>query len=50
MKKSAMIAAGVAGSLFAAYVLINKETRKKAEKLMNSRMDEADSMIKNGEN
>lgn len=47
MKKSMMIVAGVIGAGAAAYVLINKETRKKAEKVLNSMLDETDMLIKN---
>ncbi len=47
MKKTMMIVAGMASAGVAAYVLINKQTRKKAEKVLNSMLDEADSMIRN---
>lgn len=46
MKKSMMIAAGIASAGAVAYVLINKETRKKAEKVLNSMLDETDMFIK----
>ena len=47
MKKSMIIAAGIAGAGAVAYVLINKQTRKKAEKVLNSMLDETDTFIKN---
>jgi hypothetical protein len=47
MKKTMIIMAGVAGASLTAYVLVNKKTRKKAEKLFDSMMDEADNMIQN---
>lgn len=48
--KKMMIASTVGmacGAGIAAYLLTNKNTKKKANKLLNTVMDEADQMIKN---
>ena len=42
-----MWTAGIAGVSVAGYMMINKKTRKKAEQLFMSMMDEADKTIKN---
>ena len=47
MKKSLMFMAGAATAGIASYIMMNKKTRKKAEELFNSMMDEADKTIKN---
>lgn len=46
--KKALVSAGVGmacGAGLAAYVLSNKSTKKKADKLLNNMMDEANHMI-----
>lgn len=47
MKNALMWMAGLAGAGIAGYVMMNKKTRKKAEELFNSMMDEADKSMKN---
>ena len=47
MKKVLMFMAGAFSAGIASYILMNKKTRKKAEDLFNSMIDEADKTIKN---
>ena len=47
MKNALMWMIGLTGAGIAGYVMLNKNTRKKAEDLFNSMMDEADKTIKN---
>ena len=47
MKNVIMWTAGIAGVSIAGYMMLNKKTRKKAEELFVSMMDEADKAIKN---
>lgn len=50
MKNMMMKAAGIATVGMIGYVMINKRTRKKAEELLESMVDEADKTIKNMKN
>ena len=50
MKKATWIVAGLAGAGVISYIMINKKTRRKAEKLLDSMLDEADTKIKSMNN
>lgn len=53
MKKMSMVIPGMLGAaalMTGAYIMLNKKTRKKAGKVIDSTLDELNSAIKNMEN